>query len=91
MQIISGWLFSLCVLACLIAADSFLLSRHRHLDAAADAAAAIALARLIISVGAFLLMLACARTGRYEYLFEEGTVFSGVGYTDAHVTLAERC
>ena len=28
-----------------------------------------------------------AYLGRYEYLFQDGTVFSGVTYTDAHVTL----
>ena len=90
MQIISGWLFSLCVLACLIAAAFVLLSGGTGIWMQRQTpAAAMRLWRgLSISVGAFLLMLAVrAYLGRYEYLFEEGTVFSGVGYTDAHVTL----
>ncbi|HEX6464222.1 MAG TPA: UPF0182 family protein [Vicinamibacterales bacterium] len=38
---------------------------------------------------AFLLLATAAETwlGRYERLFEEHTIFSGVTYTDAHVTL----
>ena len=41
-----------------------------------------------ISLAAFFLMLAVrAYLGRFEYLFQDGTVFSGVTYTDAHVTL----
>jgi len=38
---------------------------------------------------AFLLLIVAAQTwlGRYERLFNEHTIFSGVTYTDAHVTL----
>ena len=43
---------------------------------------------LSISVGALLLILAArVYLGRFERLFQDGTVFTGVTYTDAHVTL----
>jgi uncharacterized membrane protein (UPF0182 family) len=44
---------------------------------------------LSISLAAFFLMLAVrAYLGRFERLFQDGTVFSGVTYTDTHVTLS---
>jgi uncharacterized membrane protein (UPF0182 family) len=43
---------------------------------------------LSISLVVFFLMLAVrAYLGRFERLFQDGTVFAGVTYTDAHVTL----
>src|SRR6202034_3512622 len=43
---------------------------------------------LAASLAAFFVMLAVrAYLGRFELLFQEGTIFSGVTYTDAHVTL----
>jgi uncharacterized membrane protein (UPF0182 family) len=43
---------------------------------------------LSISVAAvFLTLAARAYLGRFERLFQDGTVFAGVTYTDAHVTL----
>ncbi|MGD0501732.1 MAG: UPF0182 family protein [Steroidobacteraceae bacterium] len=90
MQLVSGWLLSLCVLACLIATTFVLLSGGTGIWMQRQIAGApTRLWRgLSISVGAFLLMLAVrAYLGRYDYLFQDGTVFSGVTYTDAHVTL----
>ena len=44
---------------------------------------------LSIGLAALLLMLAArVYLGRFERLFQEGTIFSGVTYTDAHVTLS---
>ena len=90
LQLISGWLLSLCVLACLIAASFVLLSGGTSIWTQRQIAGApVRLWRgLSISLGALFLMLAVrAYLGRYEYLFQDGTVFSGVTYTDAHVTL----
>jgi len=43
---------------------------------------------LSASLAAFLVMLAVrAYLGRFDHLFQDGTVFAGVTYTDAHVTL----
>jgi uncharacterized membrane protein (UPF0182 family) len=90
LQLVSGWLLTLTVISCLIAAAFVLLSggtavwMQRRMSGTP-----MRLWRgLSISLGAFLLMLAVrAYLGRYEYLFQDGTVFSGVTYTDAHVTL----
>ena len=90
LQLISGWLLSLSVLACLIAASFVLLSGGTRIWTQRQIAGApVRLWRgLSISLGALFLMLAVrAYLGRYEYLFQDGTVFSGVTYTDAHVTL----
>ena len=43
---------------------------------------------LSIAVAALLLVLALrAYLGRYERLFQDNTIFAGVSYTDAHITL----
>ncbi len=91
MQLISGWLLSISVLACLLAAGFVLLSGGTGIWMQRQIGAApLRLWRgSSISLGALLLMLAVrAYLGRYEHLFQDGTVFSGVNYTDAHVTLA---
>src|SRR5208337_88989 len=44
---------------------------------------------LSFSLAAFFLMLSVrAYLGRFDRLFQDGTVFAGVTYTDAHVTLS---
>jgi uncharacterized membrane protein (UPF0182 family) len=90
LQIVSGWLLSLSILACLIAGSLVLLSGGTGIwMQRRTSGAPIRLWQgLSISLGAFLLMVAVrAYLGRYEYLFQDGTIFSGVSYTDAHVTL----
>jgi uncharacterized protein len=90
LQLVSGWLLALCVVACLIAAAFVLLSGGTGIWMQRRAAGApMRLWRgLSISLGALFVMLAVrAYLGRYEYLFQDGTVFSGVTYTDAHVML----
>jgi uncharacterized membrane protein (UPF0182 family) len=90
LQILSGWLLSISIIACLLAAAFVVLSGgpgiwvQRRISEAS-----MRLWRgLSISLGAFFAMLAVrAYLGRYEYLFQDGTVFSGVTYTDAHVML----
>ena len=49
----------------------------------------VALARALDRVCAFLLLLLAMRVylGRFERLFDDHTIFAGVTYTDAHVTL----
>jgi uncharacterized protein len=90
LQLISGWLLSLSIIACLIAGAFVAITGGvRVLPEWRSSAAQTRLWRgLSISIAALLLMLA-VRTylGRFERLFQDGTVFSGVTYTDAHVTL----
>jgi uncharacterized membrane protein (UPF0182 family) len=91
LQLISGWLLTLSVVACLIAAAFVVVTGGaRILPEWRSSGAQTRLWRgLSISLAAFFLMLAVrAYLGRFERLFEDGTVFSGVTYTDAHVTLS---
>jgi len=91
LQLISGWLLTLSVFACLIAAAFVVVTGGaRILPEWRSSAAQTRLWRgLSISLAAFFLMLAVrAYLGRFERLFQDGTVFSGVTYTDAHVTLS---
>jgi len=91
LQLISGWLLTLSVIACLIAAAFVVVTGGaRILPAWRSSAAQTRLWRgLSITLAAFFLMLAVrAYLGRFERLFQDGTIFSGVTYTDAHVTLS---
>jgi uncharacterized protein len=90
-EMISGWLLTLGVLVCaiagffvVIAGGSRLLSRSRAGESTG--------AWRGLSIGfAFVLLVLAARVylGRFEQLFDDrgGAIFSGVAYTDAHVTL----
>jgi uncharacterized membrane protein (UPF0182 family) len=89
-QLISGWLLTLSVIACLIAgAFVAVTGGARVLTEWRSSAAQTRLWRgLSISLVALFSMLAVrAYLGRFERLFQDGTVFTGVTYTDAHVTL----
>jgi uncharacterized protein len=91
LQLISGWLLTLSVIACLIATAFVVVTGGaRILPEWRSSAAQKRLWRgLSVSLAAFFLILAVrAYLGRFERLFQDGTVFSGVTYTDAHVTLS---
>ena len=89
-QLLAGWLETLSVIACLIAALFVIVS---------GGAQALAERRLPVlqptlwrglSVAVAALLIALAGRvylGRFERLFQTDTIFSGVTYTDAHVTL----
>ncbi len=90
-QLVTGWLLMLAVIVCAIAAvfvgltsgaraltwRRFALNRTRPWRGFAIAAAAL----LLVIAGRVYL-------ARFERLFQDDTVFWGVNYTDAHVTLA---
>jgi uncharacterized membrane protein (UPF0182 family) len=89
-QLISGWLLTLSVIACVIAAIFVAITGGARVltEWRSSAAQALLWRGLSISLVAFFLMLAVrAYLGRFERLFQDGTVFAGVTYTDAHVTL----
>src|ERR1022692_2685087 len=88
-QIISGWLLTLAVITCILAVFFILitggagalagrLSRHVPLPW-----------RGLSIAFAFLLLILAMRAyiGRLERLLEDHTIFGGVTYTDAHITL----
>ena len=90
LQLIAGWLLTLAVIACAIAALSVavtgsarVLSRRRFVVGETRPWRGLS-----IGFAAVLLTLAArVYLGRFERLFQDGTIFAGVTYTDAHVTL----
>ena len=87
-QLILGWLLTLSVIACVIAVIFLLVSGGaRALNGSRDLSG-LPWRGLSISVG-FLLLVVAGRVyvSRFEQLFDHHTIFDGVSYTDAHVTL----
>ena len=88
-QFITGWLLALAVLACVIAVFFiFLTGSTRMLSGRRGRYIAMPWRGFSIAFGFLLLILAMrAYIARFERLFDEHTIFSGVTYTDAHVML----
>ena len=88
-QYLTGWLLTLAVLACLIAAFFiFLTGSTRMLSGRRGRYVSPSWRGFSIAFAFFLLILAMrAYISRFERLFDEHTIFSGVTYTDAHVML----
>jgi uncharacterized membrane protein (UPF0182 family) len=88
-QLIVGWLLTLSVIACILAAVFLLLSgSSRALNQGRGSLAELPWRGLSITLSCLLLVVAArAYISRYETLFEHHTIFDGVNYTDAHVTL----
>src|SRR5271167_244205 len=89
-QLIAGWLLTLAVIGCAIAALFVALAGGarvvRERPIVADQTRlwrwlSIGIAAVLLTLGAQVYL------GRFERLFQDGTIFSGVTYTDAHVTL----
>src|SRR5271156_198644 len=90
LRLISGWLLPLSVVASLIAGAFVAVMGGAGIFAQwRPSAVQTGLWRgFSASLAAFFVMLAVrAYLGRFELLFQEGTIFSGVTYTEAHVTL----
>ena len=88
-QYVTGWLLTLAVLACLIAAFFiFLTGSTRMLSGRRGRYVSPSWRGFSMAFAFFLLILAMrAYISRFERLFDEHTIFSGVTYTDAHVML----
>jgi uncharacterized membrane protein (UPF0182 family) len=87
-QLISGWLLTLAIVICVMAGVFIVLTGGA--GAFAKRRSYLTLPWRGLSVAfAFLLVVLAARVylGRYDLLFEDHTVFAGVTYTDAHITL----
>jgi uncharacterized membrane protein (UPF0182 family) len=88
-QLILGWLLTLSIIACVLAVVFLLVSgSSRALAGDRSSLAALPWRGLSITT-AFLLLVAGMReyVGRFEQLFDHHTIFDGVTYTGAHVTL----
>src|SRR6266496_6099017 len=88
-QLLAGWLLTLAVILCLLAAFFiFVTGGARALAGHRRSYVPLPWRGFSITF-AFLLLVLAMRVylGRFERLFEEHTIFGGVTYTDAHVML----
>jgi uncharacterized membrane protein (UPF0182 family) len=88
-QLILGWLLTLSVISCVLAVIFLLVSgSSRALSGSRESLGELPWRGLSIAA-AFLLLIVAGRVylGRFEQLFEHHTIFDGVTYTGAHVTL----
>ena len=88
-QFITGWLLILAVIACVIAVFFvFITGSPRALAGRRSSYFRLPWRGFSIAFAFFLLILAMrVYLGRYERLFDDHTIFSGVTYTDAHVMI----
>ena len=88
-HLIVGWLLTLAVLSCVLAVLFILITGGtRALGGRLSGGIQLPWRGLSITVGIFLFVLALhVYVGRFDLLFEHHTIFEGVTYTDAHVTL----
>src|SRR5258708_7669354 len=90
-QLVAGWLLTLAVFACLIVALLLVVTGGARLWSRRPAVPLQARLWRGLAIGLAAVLLALAvrvYLGRFERLFQDGTIFAGVTYTDAHVTLA---
>jgi len=88
-QVVTGWLLTLAVIACGIAFFFILITGSTRVFAGRRGTSIPLPWRGFSVAFAFLLLMVALRVyiSRFESLFDEHTIFSGVNYTDAHVTL----
>jgi len=88
-QMFSGWLLTLAVITCALAAFFILITGGTRVLAGRLSRSVILPWRGLSITFAFLLLIIAIRVyiSRFELLLEDHTVFGGVTYTDAHVTL----
>ena len=88
-NLISGWLLTMAVITCLIATLFILISGGSRVFLERSARYINLPWRGLSITVSFLLLVVALRTylGRFAQLYEHHTIFDGVTYTDAHVTL----
>jgi len=89
LELIAGWLLTMAVLTCIFAVLFILITGgSRALGGRFGSGLQLPWRGLSITAGFLLLILALrVYISRFEQLFEHHTIFDGVTYTDAHVTL----
>src|SRR5258705_9650556 len=88
-QLIAGWLLTLSLITCALAVFFILITGgSRVLTGRLSRSVTLPWRGLSIAF-AFLLLIIAMRVflGRFERLLDDHTIFGGVTYTDAHVTL----
>jgi hypothetical protein len=88
-QLIAGWLLTLTVITCLLAVFFVLIAGGARVLAGRLSRHVTLPWRGLSITFAFLLLVLAMRVymGRFERLLDDHTVFGGVTYTDAHITL----
>src|SRR5271170_7077134 len=88
-QLILGWLLTLAVSTCILAGFFILITGGaRALAGSLSRQVALPWRGLSTTLASLLLILAMrVYIGRFERLFDDHTIFGGVTYTDAHVTI----
>ncbi|MGA2358519.1 MAG: UPF0182 family protein [Terriglobales bacterium] len=88
-QLIAGWLLTLAVITCLLAAFFVLITGGSRVLAGRLSRSVTLPWRGLSITFAFLLLIVAMRVyiSRFELLLEDHTIFGGVTYTDAHITL----
>ena len=88
-QLILGWLVTLAVITCLLAGFFILITGGSRMLAGRLSRHVTLPWRGLSITFAFLMLIIAMRVyiGRFERLLDDHTIFGGVTYTDAHVTL----
>jgi uncharacterized membrane protein (UPF0182 family) len=88
-QLLLGWLLTLAVITCILAAFFILITGGaRVLNGSLSRQVTLPWRGLSVTLAFLLLVLAMrAYLGRFERLLDDHTIFGGVTYTDAHITL----
>ncbi len=88
-ELVAGWLLTLAVILCAVAGFFILIAGGARVLAGRLSRHVTLPWRGLSIAFAFLLLVLAMRAyiGRFELLLEDHTIFGGVTYTDAHVTL----
>jgi hypothetical protein len=88
-QVIAGWLLTLAVMTCILALFFLLIAGGARVLAGRLSRQVILPWRGLSITFAFLLVILAMRVymSRFERLLDDHTIFGGVTYTDAHITL----
>src|ERR1700736_6310988 len=88
-QLIAGWLLTLSVITCALAVFFILITGGARVLAGRLSRSITLPWRGLSITFAFLLLIIAMRVylGRFERLLDDHTIFGGVTYTDAHITL----
>ncbi len=87
-QLIASWLLTLALITCAVAILFVFISGGTSVLARRRSSITLPWRGFSITFAFLLIVLAIlAYLGRFERLFEDHTIFGGVTYTDAHVTL----
>ena len=88
-QLLSGWLLTMAIIGAIVALFFVLTTGAFHILSASRGRSIPSSWRGVSIALAFLLLVIALQVylSRFGALFEEHTIFSGVSYTDAHITL----